>query len=105
MKSTVHFILIFPFFFSLIPRPLTQYTASQRLRVANSYKADAEKILLVKAAEADMESKHLTGVGIAKQRKALVDGLQDTVSEFAASVLHLFLLHRLSPVLSCSGLL
>lgn len=60
--------------------------ASQRLRVANSYKADAEKILLVKAAEADMESKHLTGVGIAKQRKALVDGLQDTVTQFASSV-------------------
>ena len=64
-----------------------EHTASQRLRVANAYKADAEKILLVKAAEADMESKHLTGVGIAKQRKALVDGLQDTVSEFSASVL------------------
>ncbi len=60
--------------------------ASQRLRVANSYKADSEKILLVKAAEADMESKHLTGIGIAKQRKALVDGLQDTVTEFASSV-------------------
>jgi hypothetical protein len=54
-----------------------------------------------------MESKHLTGVGIAKQRKALVDGLQDTVSEFAASVLppsllSSFLLHSLLLCLSLS---
>ena len=33
-----------------------------------------------------MESKHLTGIGIAKQRKALVDGLQDTVTQFSSSV-------------------
>jgi hypothetical protein len=54
--------------------------------VANSHKADAEKILLVKSAEADSESKHLTGLGIARQRKALVDGLQDTVSQFSSDV-------------------
>ena len=60
--------------------------AAQRLRVANAYKADAEKILLVKAAEADSESKHLMGLGIARQRKALVDGLQDTVSQFSSDV-------------------
>ena len=54
--------------------------------MANAYKADAEKILLVKAAEADSESKHLTGLGIARQRKALVDGLQDTVSQFSSDV-------------------
>lgn len=69
-----------------VKNAMNEINASQRLRVANSYKADAEKILLVKAAEADMESKHLTGIGIAKQRKALVDGLQDTVTEFATSV-------------------
>lgn len=71
---------------SSVKNAMNEINASQRLRVANSYKADAEKILLVKAAEADMESKHLTGVGIAKQRKALVDGLQDTVSKFSSQV-------------------
>jgi len=69
-----------------VKNAMNEINASQRLRQANSYKADAEKILLVKAAEADSESKHLTGLGIARQRKALVDGLQDTVSTFAAEV-------------------
>lgn len=60
--------------------------ASQRLREAASYKADGEKILLVKAAEADSESKYLVGVGVAKQRKAIMDGLRGSVNEFATQV-------------------
>lgn len=40
----------------------------------------------MKAAEADSESKHLTGIGIARQRKAIVDGLRSTVHDFASSV-------------------
>lgn len=69
-----------------VKNAMNEINASQRLRVANSYKADAEKVLLVKSAEADSESKHLTGMGIARQRKALVDGLQDTVSQFSSDV-------------------
>lgn len=61
-------------------------TASQRLREAQAYKAEAEKILQVKAAEADAESKYLAGVGVARQRKAIVDGLRETVTEFSATV-------------------
>ena len=30
----------------------------------------------MKAAEADAESKYLSGLGVAKQRKAIVDGLK-----------------------------
>jgi hypothetical protein len=62
------------------------YSASQRLREAASEKAEAEKILQVKSAEADAESKYLNGLGIARQRKAIVDGLRDTVTEFAHDV-------------------
>jgi hypothetical protein len=40
----------------------------------------------VKAAEAEAESKYLSGMGIAKQRKAIVDGLRDTVNGFASQV-------------------
>mmetsp|Transcript_1940 Transcript_1940/g.3082 ORF Transcript_1940/g.3082 Transcript_1940/m.3082 type:complete len:279 (-) Transcript_1940:120-956(-) len=69
-----------------VKNAMNEINASQRQRQANSYKADAEKILLVKAAEADSESKHLMGLGIARQRKALVDSLQDTVSSFASEV-------------------
>lgn len=65
---------------------MNEIMAAQRIREANNYKADAEKILMVKAAEADSEAKHLTGIGIARQRKALVDGLRSTVTEFSTSV-------------------
>lgn len=56
------------------------------MREANSEKAEADKILQVKAAEAEAESKYLNGLGIARQRKAIVDGLRDTVSEFQNDV-------------------
>ena len=38
--------------------------AQQRLREAAAYKADADKILQVKSAEADAESKYLNGLGV-----------------------------------------
>ena len=56
------------------------------MREAFAEKAEAEKILQVKAAEAEAESKYLAGLGVAKQRKAIVDGLKDTVSGFAAEI-------------------
>jgi Mor family transcriptional regulator len=56
------------------------------MREAASYRADAEKILQVKAAEADGESKYLSGMGVAKQRQAIVEGLRDTVSSFSTEV-------------------
>jgi ribosomal protein L7Ae-like RNA K-turn-binding protein len=40
----------------------------------------------VKAAEADAESKYLAGLGVAKQRKAIVDGLKETVNDFKTDV-------------------
>lgn len=71
---------------STVKNAMNEINAQQRLREANAYKAEAEKILLVKAAEAESESKHMTGVGIARQRKALVDGLSETVSEYTNEV-------------------
>ena len=69
-----------------LPTLLFIYAASMRMREAASYKADAEKILQVKAAEADGESKYLSGMGVAKQRQAIVEGLRDTVSSFSTEV-------------------
>jgi regulator of protease activity HflC (stomatin/prohibitin superfamily) len=60
--------------------------ASQRLREAAAEKAEAEKILQVKAAEAEAESKYLSGLGVAKQRRAIMDGLRDTVAGFSEEV-------------------
>ena len=45
-------------------------------------RAEGDKILQVKAAEADAEAKYLSGVGVAKQRKAIVDGLRTSIVDF-----------------------
>jgi len=58
---------------------MNEIDANRRLRVAASEKAEAEKVLKVKAAEADAESKFLQGQGIARQRTAIVEGLKHAV--------------------------
>ena len=40
---------------------------------------DLNDSLLVKAAEANAEAQYLSGVGVAKQRKAIVDGLKTSI--------------------------
>jgi regulator of protease activity HflC (stomatin/prohibitin superfamily) len=53
---------------------------------AASARGETEKILKVKQAEADAESKALQGQGIANQRKAIISGLQESVELFQKSV-------------------
>lgn len=65
---------------------MNEINASRRLRLAATERAEAEKILAVKQAEAEAESKQLQGQGIARQRKAIVDGLRDSVGEFTDSI-------------------
>ena len=57
-----------------------------RVRVAANEKAEAEKSLQIKRAEGEAESKYLAGLGIARQRQAIVDGLRDSVLAFSANV-------------------
>jgi regulator of protease activity HflC (stomatin/prohibitin superfamily) len=49
-------------------------------------RAETEKLLLVKKAEAEAESKRLQGEGIANQRKAIIAGLRESVSSFSSSI-------------------
>jgi len=58
---------------------MNEIDASRRLRVAAGEKAEAEKVLKVKAAEADAEAKFLQGQGVARQRTAIVEGLKHAV--------------------------
>jgi len=58
---------------------MNEIDASRRLRVAAGEKAEAEKVLKIKAAEADAESKFLQGQGVARQRTAIVEGLKHAV--------------------------
>jgi regulator of protease activity HflC (stomatin/prohibitin superfamily) len=62
--------------------PLT----AARQRVAANEKAEADKIIQIKRAEGDAESKYLAGLGIARQRQAIVDGLRDSVLAFSEGV-------------------
>lgn len=65
---------------------MNEINAAQRMRVAATEKGEADRILRVKAAEGDAQSKALQGRGIADQRQAIVAGLRDSVDEFQKSV-------------------
>ena len=69
-----------------VKQSMNKINAAQRLRVAAVEEAEAEKIRVVKAAEAEAESKALSGKGIADQRTAIVNGLQESVTEFKENV-------------------
>ncbi|KAK4261174.1 hypothetical protein QN277_004211 [Acacia crassicarpa] len=69
-----------------VKRAMNEINAAARMRVAANEKAEAEKILQIKKAEGDAESKYLAGLGIARQRQAIVDGLRDSVLAFSENV-------------------
>ena len=69
-----------------VKNAMNEINEQQRLQVAAQAKGEAEKILIVKKAEAEAESKKLQGQGTANQRKAIVDGLSQSVDEFQKSV-------------------
>lgn len=58
---------------------MNEINAAQRQRVAAQEKGEAEKILAVKKAEAEKETKCLQGEGIADQRKAIASGFKESV--------------------------
>ncbi|WVZ13905.1 hypothetical protein V8G54_011471 [Vigna mungo] len=75
----------------IIPDPsvrkaMNEINAAQRMQLASEYKGEAEKILLVKKAEAEAEAKYLGGVGVARQRQAITDGLRENILNFSHKV-------------------
>ncbi|KAI3411262.1 PHB domain-containing protein, partial [Psidium guajava] len=71
---------------SSVRRAMNEINAAQRLQLASVYKGEAEKVLLVKKAEAEAEAKYLGGVGVAKQRQAITDGLRENILNFSHKV-------------------
>ncbi len=65
---------------------MNEINTSKRLKFAVAERSEGEKILKVKAAEAEAEAKYLSGVGVAKQRKAIVDGLRTSILDFGEVV-------------------
>jgi regulator of protease activity HflC (stomatin/prohibitin superfamily) len=72
---------VFPLF--ILQNAMNEINSSKRLKFAVAERAEGDKILQVKAAEAEAESKYLSGVGVAKQRKAIVDGLRTSIVQGA----------------------
>lgn len=71
---------------SRVKQSMNEINAAKRMQDAAQYQADAMKIKVVKEAEADAESKYLAGTGIARQRKAIVDGLRQSIVSFSGEV-------------------
>lgn len=69
-----------------VKNAMNEINSSKRLKFAVAERAEGEKILKVKSAEAEAEAKYLSGVGVAKQRKAIVDGLKGSIVEFTDGV-------------------
>ena len=71
---------------SKVKSAMNDINAAQREQVAATARGEADKILVVKKAEAEAESKALQGQGIANQRKAIVEGLQTSIEQFQRAV-------------------
>jgi regulator of protease activity HflC (stomatin/prohibitin superfamily) len=62
---------------------MNEVNASARLKEAAKNKAEAAKIEVIAKAEAEARAKELQGVGIARQRLAIANGLKESVSACA----------------------
>jgi len=90
---------------------MNDINAAQREQVAANARGEAEKILVVKKAEAEAESKALQGQGIANERRAIIEGLQNSIEEFqkvvegasAAEVMQLVLVTQYFDTLKSIG--
>src|SRR6201994_1049232 len=65
---------------------MNDINAAQRAQVAAQARGEADKILKVKQAEAEAESKALQGKGIAAERQAIIEGLRSSIENFREAV-------------------
>lgn len=63
---------------------MNEINASRRRREAAIEKGEADKILQIKAAEADAEAKYQSGLGIARMRKAITEGFSESIKEMTS---------------------
>lgn len=71
---------------STVKEAMNEINAAKRLKEAAYQRAEGEKVVKVKKAEASSESMYLSGVGIARERKAIMDGLKESVVMFSKNV-------------------
>merc|ERR1712187_617805 len=63
-----------------VVQSMNEINKQKRLRDASIMAAEAEKIKVVKAAEASADAAQLQGEGIARQRRAIIEGLKDSIT-------------------------
>jgi len=68
-----------------VAKSMNSINAAIRDRAAASERAEADKIIAVKAAEAEAEAKHLSGMGTAKMRHAITEGFRGSIDSMQAS--------------------
>ena len=66
-----------------VKEAMNKVNASARLREAAKNEAEAQKIRVIAQAEAEARAKELQGVGIARQRLAIANGLKESVQTCA----------------------
>lgn len=71
---------------SRVMNAMNEINSSKRLKEAAVQRAEGEKIIKVKQAEAEAESMHLSGIGVARQRRAIMDGLKNSIVMFNEGV-------------------
>ncbi|KAA8533829.1 hypothetical protein F0562_031346 [Nyssa sinensis] len=69
-----------------VRKAMNEINTAQRLQLASVYKGEAEKVLQVKKAEGEAEAKYLGGIGVARQRQAITDGLRENILNFSHKV-------------------
>jgi regulator of protease activity HflC (stomatin/prohibitin superfamily) len=65
---------------------MNRINAAKRDRQAANEEGEAQKIIIIKQAEAEAESKRLSGEGIAQQRLEIVRGFKESVEDFKKSL-------------------
>ncbi|MFO0972583.1 MAG: SPFH domain-containing protein [Phycisphaerae bacterium] len=69
----------------VVKEAMNKVNASARLREAARNEAEAKKIRVIAEAEAEARAKELQGVGIARQRLAIANGLKESVAACSAA--------------------
>lgn len=69
-----------------VKESMNRINAAKREKEAALEEAEAKKIRIVKEAEAEAESKRLSGEGIARQRLEIVRGFKESVEDFKKSL-------------------
>lgn len=69
-----------------VKEAMNRINAAKRDREAALEEGEGNKIKIIKAAEAEAESKRLSGEGVAKQRMEIVRGFKESVEDFKKSL-------------------